>query len=194
MNAIHEPIFTFFPLLVTDYFGRGALELGSINAVWGLGMVAGGLLMSIWGGFKKKINTMILSNLLTGVFLGIVAAASPNQFWLALVGIFLMASVNPLGNASSMAILQSRVPKHLQGRVLSLASSMVGISTPISLAIAGPLAELTGVHIWYWIGAIGMVILSSLFYFVKPIRTIEEQQLPESLCAAETELAPTTEE
>ncbi|NSW53951.1 MAG: MFS transporter [Anaerolineae bacterium] len=187
MNAILEPIFTFFPLLVTQYFGLGALELGSINAAWGLGMVAGGLLMSAWGGFKKKVNTMIIGNLVMGLFLAIVAAAAPHQFWLALVGIFLTASANPMNNAASMSLLQSRVPKHLQGRVLSLASSMVTITIPISLAIAGPLAEVTGVHPWYWIGAVGMIVISVAFLLMKPIRTIEEQELPETFRAVAAE-------
>lgn len=185
INAVLEPIFTFFPLLVTQYFGLGALELGSINAAWGLGMVAGGVLISVWGGFKKKINTMIFSNLFMGVFLGVLSLAAPNQFWLAVVAIFFAASANPLNNASVMALLQSRIPQHMQGRVLSLASSMVSITIPISLAIAGPLAEITGVHPWYWIGTFGLILISLLF-FIKPIRTIEEQELPAAFREAET--------
>jgi DHA3 family macrolide efflux protein-like MFS transporter len=134
--------------------------------------------MSIWGGFKKKIKTIIFGNLMFGIFMLLLAMARPDMYWLALIGIFLSAMSNALSNAPIMAILQSKVPKYMQGRVFSLVMSMVSISIPISLAIAGPLADSVGVRPFYWVGSIGMILLSG-FMLIKPIRTIEEQEFDE---------------
>ena len=178
VSMLIEPIFTFLPLLVTEHFGLGALELGFINTAWGIGMVAGGLVMSIWGGFKKKIKTNIFGNMMFGIFMLPIAMARPDMYWLALIGIFLSGMSSALSNAPIMAILQSKVPKHMQGRVFSLVMSMVQISIPISLAIAGPIADSVGVRPFYWVGSIGMILLSG-FMLIKPIRTIEEQEFDE---------------
>ncbi|MCD6475552.1 MAG: MFS transporter [Anaerolineaceae bacterium] len=178
MNMILEPMFTFFPLYITDYFGLGALELGFISTSWGGGMLLGGLLMSVWGGFKRKMKTVILGNFFFSIFAAMIAAARPDMFWFALAGVLLMAFSNALTNAPIMAILQSKVPKHMQGRIFSLVQSMVSISVPISLLISGPIADKYGVHLFYWVGAIGMALIS-LLMLIKPIRTIEDQEVDE---------------
>ena len=175
MNFFLEPLFTFFPLLVTDYFKKGVFELSLIDTFWGIGMVIGGLIMSAWGGFKRKIKSIILGNILFGIFVGVIAIAPPEMFWLALVGVFLMAMSNSISNAPIMALLQTKVPKEIQGRVFSLTQSLVTITIPLSLLIAGPIADVTGVHIWYWIGAVGMLAICGL-QFLKPIYTLEDQE------------------
>ncbi len=57
INMIISPAFALLPLLVRDHFGGGALQLGWFNSAFGIGALAGGTLLGIWGGFKKKIHT-----------------------------------------------------------------------------------------------------------------------------------------
>jgi len=44
LNFFLSPAFTLLPLLVVDHFGGGALQLGWVNSVFGVGVIAGGLL------------------------------------------------------------------------------------------------------------------------------------------------------
>ncbi|HEX6034525.1 MAG TPA: MFS transporter, partial [Anaerolineales bacterium] len=52
LNFLLVPTSALTPLLVTKHFGKGAIELGLLESVMGSGVVAGGILLSIWGGFK----------------------------------------------------------------------------------------------------------------------------------------------
>src|SRR5215213_2542243 len=60
LNFLLVPSGALVPLLVTKYFGKGAIELGLVESVMGVGIITGGILLSIWGGFKKKIVTSLI--------------------------------------------------------------------------------------------------------------------------------------
>lgn len=75
------------PILVTKHFGGQALELGLIDSAWGLGVVGGGLLLGVWGGFKRRLYTSMFGLVLMGSGVVIIGAAPANLLWLALFGI-----------------------------------------------------------------------------------------------------------
>ena len=68
------PAFSLLPLMVTDHFGGEALELAWINSAHGFGFIAGGLILGIWGGFKRRTFTAIVG--LVGLGLGSLAFGS----------------------------------------------------------------------------------------------------------------------
>jgi len=146
-----------------------------VQAAGGAGMGLGGLVMALWGGFKRKMNTIIFGNALFALFLVMLAAASPDLYWLALVAFFLASVSQPITNSPIMAILQSRIPHDLQGRVFTLTISLISITQPLILLVAGPVARITGVHFWYWVGAVGMSI-TTLLFFIRPVYRIEDQE------------------
>jgi DHA3 family macrolide efflux protein-like MFS transporter len=41
------------PILVTKHFGEQAYELAWMESALAVGMIAGGLLLGAWGGFKR---------------------------------------------------------------------------------------------------------------------------------------------
>lgn len=51
-NLPANPAFTLTPILVSKHFGGGALELGWMQSVFGIGFVAGALTLSAWRGSK----------------------------------------------------------------------------------------------------------------------------------------------
>ena len=60
INFLLTPAGSLLPLLVKDYFGGGAVELGWVNSASGIGVIVGGLALGVWGGFKRKILTTLL--------------------------------------------------------------------------------------------------------------------------------------
>ena len=58
LNFFGVPCLSFIPLLVTTRFEMGALELGWLQTVSGIGLLSGGLLLSTWGGFRSRVATM----------------------------------------------------------------------------------------------------------------------------------------
>jgi DHA3 family macrolide efflux protein-like MFS transporter len=51
------PAFSLLPLLVSQHFSGDAAQLSMLEVVAGIGIILGGLLLSVWGGFKRKIYT-----------------------------------------------------------------------------------------------------------------------------------------
>ena len=72
-----------------------------------------------------------------------------------------------------MAILQSTVDPKIQGRVFTLFGSLISITSPIGLSIAGPVSDWLGLQVWYLTAGIlaGASIL--VFALVPAARNIE---------------------
>lgn len=99
LNMLANPGFSLLPILVKNHFGGDALQLGWLSSSWGIGLIAGGLTLSVWGGFRRKIYTSLMG--LFGMGLGtlLVGVASPAGFWLAWGGMLLAGFMNPIVNA-----------------------------------------------------------------------------------------------
>jgi hypothetical protein len=116
-----------------------ASTMGIAMTVAATGMVAGGLLMGVWGGPRKKIHGVLGSMIVGG--LCIVAAGLRPSIVLFTVAGFVFFLCHAVSGASGMAIWQTKVPADLQGRVFSVLR-MFGWSTlPLAYLLAGPLAD-----------------------------------------------------
>jgi DHA3 family macrolide efflux protein-like MFS transporter len=120
---------------------NNATLFGTVESVGALGGVLGGVLISAWGGFKKrKVNGVLLGWVLCGFFgLVMVGSSQTVPFWMA--GSFLGTFVGPIINSSNQAIWQSKVPPDIQGRVFSVRRVIAQIAGPLGMGIAGPLAD-----------------------------------------------------
>ena len=141
MNFLYTPIFSFLPLLVTGHFGGGAWELSSFESLLGFGMIAGGLIMSIWGGFNKKIFTIAAGIIGNGVGTLLIGFAPAHAMGMAMAGLFVSGLMNTFSNASAFALLQSLVPPELQGRLITTVMSISIAMSPLGLLVATPLVE-----------------------------------------------------
>lgn len=175
INFLMGPAFTLLPLLVTGHFNGDAIMYGSMESAIGIGIVIGGLGLGAWGGFKKKIVTSLTGIAGMGFGALITGFAPGNMFWLGLVGVFLLGLMNPITNGPFFALLQSKVDPAVQGRVMTMISSITSGLTPLALAMAGPLADRFGIQTWFIIGGIICFILASLMGAIKVIYTLEDQ-------------------
>lgn len=71
INFTIIPAFSLLPLMVKDYFGGNAIQLGWVESAMGIGVFAGGVLLGAWGGFQRKILTSMLG------LMGMGAGTSP---------------------------------------------------------------------------------------------------------------------
>jgi MFS transporter, DHA3 family, macrolide efflux protein len=181
INFLFNPAFTLLPILVTKVFGGGALQLGWVNSAWGFGVVAGGLTLSVWGGFKKRILTTIMGVLGMGVGTLIMGLSPAPLFVLALVGMLLVGFMNPIANGPLMAIFQANVAPQMQGRVISLISMVAGAMSPLSLLIAGPVADLLGVRVWYMVAGVGAIAIAMVMLTMPAIMNMEQERSKHAL-------------
>lgn len=174
VNFLLTPAGALMPILVADYFKGGPLQLGWIEAAFGFGMIAGGLALGAWGGFKKRILTSMLGLLGLGIGFSLIGFVPSNLFWLGVVSAFFAASMVPMVNGPVHAILQSAVEPEMQGRVFTLVGSLGSAMAPLGLIVAGPVADAIGVQSWYVIGGLACILMAVVGYSIPAVMNIEE--------------------
>ncbi len=177
------PAITLFALLVKDHFNGGAVQYGMVETLIGVGMLIGGLVLSLWGGFKDsqgkrgRILTALTALVVLGFFFIVIGFTPGNAFWLMLVCVFIMGLSIPFTDGPFMALLQGSIAPEVQGRVITMVMSLLTISSPIGLALAGPVSDRLGLQTWYiaagaltFFAAIGMM-------FIPAVINIEEGRI-----------------
>ena len=189
-KIVLTPAFSLVPLLVKDHFGGDAAQLGLLQAVMGGGIVAGGLILSVWGGFRKKVYTMVLGISVFAVSFVVWGLIPGSQFWLAVAsGVFLGLAL-PLIDGPLMAILQSSVAPEIQGRVFTLFGSLIWITSPLGLSMAGPISDWLGLQVWYLLSGVLAIGTVAVFVLIPAARNIEENANGNVEAATAPDLTP----
>jgi len=175
LNLLFSPTGALLPILVTKHFGGGALQLASLDSAEGIGLIAGGLLLGVWGGFRKRIYTSLMGVIGLSLGIGLVGLLPANLFWLAAGGMFIVAVMQALANGPIMAVLQATVAPDMQGRVFSLVTALATAMVPLGLLLAGPLADAFGVQSWYAIACLGGLAIGVVGCFMPPLVHLEDQ-------------------
>jgi DHA3 family macrolide efflux protein-like MFS transporter len=172
LNMLVAPAFSLLPIMVTQHFGGAAPELAALQSAFGISLVIGGITLGVWGGFKRRIVTAVLAVTLMGVGITAFGLIPANAFALAVGALFLVGFMNPIANGSFMAVMQTTVPPEMQGRIFTLTMSGSMAMSPLGLAIAGPVADVLGVRIWFLIGGIVTTVIGAGCFFVPAIMNI----------------------
>jgi len=116
-----------------------AQVLGLLASIVGLGMLVGTLVMSAWGGPKRKINGVLAFMMISGLAYILLGATA--TLWMMAAASFMMMFVFPIINGSSQAIWQRKVAADVQGRVFSVRRMIAWSTTPIAYVLAGYLND-----------------------------------------------------
>jgi DHA3 family macrolide efflux protein-like MFS transporter len=174
------PASSLIPVLVNKHLEGDVIKLGWLTSASGIGGVLGGLLLGVWGGFKKRMGTAFL-----GFFIMIpcsvgLGLTSPDIFYATTVPAMLFMGVGiALVNAPLGAILNSVVAKDMQGRVFSLYGSIVAAAMPLGLIIGGPVADWLGIRALYFIASGAWLVILGLFSLSKSLMNLENQKTEE---------------
>jgi DHA3 family macrolide efflux protein-like MFS transporter len=100
--------------------------------------------------------------------------APSHAFVMALASGLLLGLVIPFIDGPFMAIMQSTVAPEIQGRVFTLTISLLQVTSPISLAVAGPISDAVGLQMWYVAAGALSLALGIMGFFIPAIVNIEE--------------------
>jgi len=138
------PAGVMFPLMTLQHFGGGAYDMSLVEIVWGGGALLGGAVM---GARSYRMNRIALINrmyLLVGASFLLSGLLPPTAFrWFALLTAAAGIS-SSVYSASFIAVVQTRIPSDVLGRVLSLYFSLSLLPSALGLLGAGFLAESIG--------------------------------------------------
>ncbi len=183
LNFLLGPTSSLLPLVITKIFNGGATELGWVESTFGIGVIVAGVLLSIWGGFKRRIITSALGIVGIGLSIAAIGLIPANLFSLLLVAQFFVGFSQVFANGPLHAIFQSSVAPEMQGRVFSLLGAGATAMMPIGLMIAGPLSDFVGVRFWYIFGGsicVLMIVAAMFSSAIMNIETNNEQNLVEA--------------
>jgi DHA3 family macrolide efflux protein-like MFS transporter len=114
-------------------------RLGVIISIAGAGMLAGSLIMSIWGGLQRRINNIFCFEFLSGICFLLIGLRP--SFWLTAIGAFGAHVTIAIIYGSNQAIWQSKVAPDVQGRVFAAQQMIAKAASPLAYLLAGPLAD-----------------------------------------------------
>jgi DHA3 family macrolide efflux protein-like MFS transporter len=189
INMCMIPAFSLLPLLVSGELGGDALQLGWITSAFGIGTIAGGIALGVWGGTRRRILTVLPA--LVGVGVGVAVLGLAPAYAPALAAMLVVGLVAPFANGPIQAILQATIAADYQGRVFTLMGSIAGATAPLGLLLAAPIAEMVGVRAWYLAGGLACIamgiagfLLPSLMRIEQPPERAPEEEAPLASIAA----------
>jgi len=186
INFTIIPAFSLLPLMVRSYFGGSAIHLGWVESAMGAGMIAGGALLGIWGGFSRKILTSLVGLMGMGAGTLILALAPASTISLAVGGALLVGLMTPVTMGPFFALIQSTVEPDMQARIFSLLSSVGTGIAPLGLMIAGPVADRVGIQAWFLLAGILCIFMGVTGFFIPAVMNMEKKgnPLPEAAGAS----------
>lgn len=136
-NFATSIISVLFTPLVLNFFTP--LMLGTILSVGGLGYLAGSVLMSTWGGPKRRVYGIFMATLLEGLVLFLIGF--PPNVLLYCFAAFTFFIASPMIATGSQVIWQTKTAPDIQGRVFAARRMIAWSSLPLAYLLAGPLAD-----------------------------------------------------
>jgi hypothetical protein len=119
--------------------GNNETILGTVASITAIGGVAGGLVMSIWGGPQRKILGVLGGLILVNVGRAGMGLGHEVVTW-SISG-FLAVFFIAVCNSSNQAIWQAKTPADVQGRVFAARRFTGQLTIPLGALIAGPLSD-----------------------------------------------------
>jgi hypothetical protein len=120
--------------------GSSEGALAAVQSMLGVGGVVGGLLMSAWGGPKRRVYGVLWGFILSSIFGSVIFGIGQSlPMWLT--GAFFIMFFMPLINGSNQSLWQAKVAPGLQGRVFSVRRLIAQVTGPVGTLMAGPLAD-----------------------------------------------------
>jgi MFS transporter, DHA3 family, macrolide efflux protein len=185
-----------FAPMVLARTNSNSLIFGSVQTAGAIGGILGGVLMSAWGGFKRRVHGVLFGHILAGMASAMLGVAVGLPLWIPFM--VLTSALIPLINTSNQAIWQSKVAPDVQGRVFSARRLIAWITNPISPIIGGTLADFVlepamktqtglarlfgpllgtgpgaGMGLLFFFCSLLVILVGVTGYFIKPIRNAE---------------------
>ncbi len=178
INFLFTPASALMPLLITNHFHGTAWHLGAMESFWGIGAVVGGLLLSLWGGFRRKVFTSMTGLIGMGTGALLTGLAPESAFVMGVVGYTIAGFMNPITNGPLLAFLQSRVAPEMQGRVFSLVQSGCAAMMPLGTLVAAPIANWLGIPAWFIAAGLVTAFMGMLGFVIPVVANIEQDMKP----------------
>jgi len=171
---IYMPINALFPLMSMNYFGGTTTHASIVEIMFAVGMLAGGLLLSTWGGFKSRSTSIITSIAVMGVALTTTGFLPTSGFLIFAFCSAIMGLSAPFYNGVQMALIQEKIQPEYLGRVFGLLGSVMSLAMPLGLIVSGIFADKIGINWWFALSGICILALSLLSSLLPSMKKLDK--------------------
>jgi MFS transporter, DHA3 family, macrolide efflux protein len=132
LYGIHSP-------LILARSNNDATIYATVQAGIGVGGIIGALLLSVWGGFNRRIHGFLLGTIFSYGSMMVFGLGNSQLIWI--IAGFFTAFFWTFISSSNQAIWLSKVEPEVQGRVFAARYLISQIASPVGLLVSGPLAD-----------------------------------------------------
>lgn len=160
------PLGSFYPLMTSSYFNLSAWYGSAVEFTFAAGMMVTAFLFGSVITVKNKLSVAYLGLFGLGIATAICGLVPP-VFAGWVVFAVACAVMGGFGNVHSiplLAYMQETIAPEKMGRAFSLMGLMGSLTMPLGLLVAGPVAELIGVHMWFAISGAGILLITLVFW------------------------------
>lgn len=172
----YMPISALYPLMSMGYFGGTPTHASIAEIAFAIGMLVGGVILSVWGGFKKRTFTIGASVLMMGIGVAISGILPSNAFIAFAICCMVMGVSAPFYGVQN-ALFQEKIKPEYLGRVFSLLGSVMSFAMPLGLLCSGLFAEQIGVEKWFLISGIGIITISFLVFVLPGVQSLDNRTI-----------------
>jgi len=169
------PYTVLMPIFADRILHGGAKALGVLMGAAGIGALVGALVLASRTQLKGLNRWVGVSAMSFGAVL--TAFAYSRVYWLSAVLLVFVGFSVMIENGSSNTLIQSMVPDHLRGRVMSVYSMMFMGMAPIGSLIAGALADRVGAPLTVASGGVLCIACAAVFLFFLPHIRVDARRL-----------------
>jgi len=177
------PIEVLMPFVVRDQLAGDSRMFGFLLAIMGVGGAVGSLATASLKLPRRYLTVMMVSWGIGTVPLAAVGIM--DSFWAVAAALFVFGATGSVGMVIWGTLLQRRVPAHLLGRVSSLDFFVSLALMPVSMALAGPAAEVLPVWLIFLVAGGVCPVMAVIALIVA--------RMPDDELAHPLETAPETE-
>ncbi|AGA69123.1 H+ Antiporter protein [Desulfitobacterium dichloroeliminans LMG P-21439] len=167
------PINALFPLMSIKYFGGTTFQASIVEISFAVGMLVGGLVLGVWGGFKNRVMSLTASIVLMGASLAVSGLLPVKGYGFFVLCSTLMGFSAPFYSGVQTALFQEKITPEYLGRVFALLGSVVSVAMPLGLVLSALFADTIGVNRWFLISGILIMGIAVLPGIIPTLRNLD---------------------
>ncbi|MHA1648112.1 MAG: MFS transporter [Promethearchaeota archaeon] len=130
--------------------------------------------MILWKGYKPRFKSIIISFTFTIICMIILGLIPSGIFWAIYLTATILGITMTFMNTQFYSVLQTVIPKEIQGRIFSTTIGLIKVLLPIALIALGFLAENIGLSIVFIASPIIAVIITFIFLLTTPVLELDK--------------------
>lgn len=176
VNFFVMPIVAVMPLMTLHYFQGSAYQVSLIEGLYGIGLLVGGVILSVWNPKLKKVTLIIFGFSGLGLVLALCGAL-PSDFFVTYAVLTIGQGLAvPLFTGPFTVLIQTQFESVYLGRVFALYGSLSQFPAIIGLLFAGFIADEIGVEKLFLFGGIIVMLTGVSLFFIPAVQQVEHHE------------------